>query len=165
MSDPSVETSNSVQETAQNQTQTSNQNSDNKKKKKKTTKKSSKSKICTTLINVILCCLLILPILGSNFNISNYNMTTYSQRAQQLNFLTSRAKLWCKQIVCKESIKQLDLHIEDIVIMNKLIKKECQLTEFQRTMLLEILLRIFSVCCDSRYATKVEDTFRNLKSN
>lgn len=141
---------------------TTSSNSDNESERnKKTTKISSKSKLSTSLTKLTICCLLILPILGSNFEvhpgiyydgvgevnlisnnwhlITHYNMTTYWQNAQQLNFLSNRAKALCKQTVCKESIKQLNIHLQDITIMNGLIKKECQLTEFQGTIQVDSL--------------------------
>lgn len=64
--------------------------------------------------------------------------------------------------------------------MNQLIKKECQLTEFQKTIQVDSLVTrrkrgaidvigniaadFFGVL-DSRYAVKIEETFRTLKSN
>ena len=112
--------------------------------------------------------------------INYYNMTDYWTKANQLENLTNRAKRLCVKPTCAETVIQVQRNFDDIKEMNLLIRKECHLTEIQKTIdldkaksrskrgAIDIIGNVasdFFGLLDGRYSARIESVLKTVKEN
>lgn len=112
--------------------------------------------------------------------VTYFNMSNYWEQFHVLKNSSESLKHYCNSSSCIASIREVEKHIEDITILDDVIRSECQLRElvqsdhlrrkrrsamFAPLNLLGNVANKFTGLLDHDYAIKMEKVISNIKSN